>query len=80
MSRRRDRHAKVASWITRYNEVHPHKALGYRSPASSSQIAQVPDRGRSFGGYKGLRFLLVADAQKAPLVLVVCGDPKVEHK
>jgi len=21
-----------SSWITHYNEVHPHKALGYRSP------------------------------------------------
>jgi len=22
----------VAAWIAHYNEVHPHKALGYRSP------------------------------------------------
>jgi hypothetical protein len=23
---------QLSSWITHYNEVHPHKALGYRSP------------------------------------------------
>jgi putative transposase len=23
---------QLPSWITHYNEVHPHKALGYRSP------------------------------------------------
>jgi putative transposase len=23
---------QLSAWITHYNEVHPHKALGYRSP------------------------------------------------
>jgi putative transposase len=23
---------QLPSWINHYNEVHPHKALGYRSP------------------------------------------------
>jgi hypothetical protein len=34
-------------WIAHYNEVHPYKALGYRSRVSSKD----PDRVRSFGGY-----------------------------
>ena len=42
---------QLPSWFAHYNEVHPHKALGYRSPASSSQITNNPDRVRSFGGY-----------------------------
>jgi putative transposase len=24
---------QLPSWIAHYNQVHPHKALGYRSPA-----------------------------------------------
>jgi hypothetical protein len=41
---------QLSSWFAHYNEVHPHKALGYRSPLSSSQLAEIPDRVRSFGG------------------------------
>jgi len=37
---------QLPSWIAHYNEVHPHKALGYRS-----QLTKNPDRARSFGGY-----------------------------
>ena len=37
-------------WIEHYNSLHPHKALGYRPPASSSRIKPNPDRVRSFGG------------------------------
>jgi putative transposase len=47
---------QLPAWITHYNEVHPHKVLGYRSPASSSQLAEIPDRVRSFGGYNTLSF------------------------
>jgi Integrase core domain len=42
---------QLPSWIAHYNEVHPHKALEYRSPVSSSQLTKDPDRVRSFGGY-----------------------------
>src|SRR5215472_14135364 len=42
---------QLPAWIAHYNQVHPHKALGYRSPRSSSQLTQDPDRVRSFGGY-----------------------------
>src|SRR5262249_4377248 len=42
---------QLPAWIAHYNEVHPHKALGYRSPRDSSQLTQDPDRVRSFGGY-----------------------------
>ena len=38
------------SWFDHYNEVHPHKALGYRSPVSSSQLVEIPDHVRSFRG------------------------------
>jgi len=37
-------------WIEHYNSLHPHKALGYRPPASSSRIKPNLDRVRSFGG------------------------------
>ena len=40
---------QLPSWITHYNEVHPHKALGYRSPRESSQLTKDPDRVRSSG-------------------------------
>ena len=33
---------QLPAWITDYNELHPRKALGY--PASSSQLAEIPDR------------------------------------
>jgi hypothetical protein len=41
--------AIIASWITHYNEVHPHKLSDIVRPASSSQLAEIPDRVRSFG-------------------------------
>ena len=31
---------QLPALIAHYNEVHPHKALGYRSPVSSSQLTQ----------------------------------------
>jgi transposase InsO family protein len=40
---------QLPAWIAHYNEVHPHKALGYCSPRGSSQLTQDPDRVRSFG-------------------------------
>jgi putative transposase len=49
---------QLPSWITHYNEVHPHKALGYRSPVSSSQLTKDPDRVRSFGGYTTIQIRL----------------------
>ena len=42
---------QLPAWIAHYNKVHPHKALGYRSPRESSQLTQDPDRVGSFGGY-----------------------------
>jgi hypothetical protein len=42
---------QLSTWINHNNEVHPHKALGYRSPVSSSQLTEARDRVRSFGGY-----------------------------
>jgi putative transposase len=41
---------QLPSWIAHCNEVHPHKALGYRSPVSSLQFTYL-DCVRSFGGY-----------------------------
>src|SRR3954447_22001367 len=41
---------QLPSWLAHYNEVHPHKALGYRSRASSSPPVQPRDPVRSFGG------------------------------
>jgi hypothetical protein len=37
-----------------YNEVHPHKALGYRSPREFIAAPEARDRVRSFGGYNRL--------------------------
>lgn len=42
---------QLSSWITHYNEVHPHKALGYRSPREFIEACGSPDCVRSFGGY-----------------------------
>jgi transposase InsO family protein len=39
---------QLPSWIAHYNEVLPHKALGYRSPR---EFIKDLDRVRSFGGY-----------------------------
>jgi len=39
---------QLSAWINHYNEVHPHKALGYRSPR---EFIAAHDRVRSFGGY-----------------------------
>src|SRR5215203_1057856 len=40
---------QLPGWLAHYNEVHPHRALGYRSPASSS-----PDQPqRACPGIKG---------------------------
>jgi Integrase core domain len=39
---------QLPSWITHYNEMHPHKALGYRSPrefiAARGKSLTVSDR------------------------------------
>ena len=43
---------QLSSWFTHYNEVHPHKGLGY--PVSSSRLAEVPDRVRSLGATTAL--------------------------
>src|SRR6266699_4471466 len=48
---------QLPGWIAHYNEVHPHKALGYRHPVSSSQLAEFRDRVRSFGGYNMFRIV-----------------------
>lgn len=32
---------QAVRWITHHNEVHPHKALRYRSPRESSQLTKV---------------------------------------
>jgi putative transposase len=42
---------QLPSWIAHYNEVHPHKALGYRSPREFIAAHEDPDRVRSFGGF-----------------------------
>ena len=42
---------QLPSWIAHYNEVHPHKALGCRSPSEFIAAHKHPDRVRSFGGY-----------------------------
>ena len=42
---------QLPSWITHYNEVHPDKALDIVRLASSSQLAEIPDRVLLFGGY-----------------------------
>ena len=34
---------QLPGWIAHYNKVHPHKALGYRSPCGASQLAIVRD-------------------------------------
>ena len=64
-TRLRPRHSLMLqppSWITHYNEVHPHKALGYRSPREFIAARGNPcTRVRSFWGYntRGLpRFLI----------------------
>ena len=41
---------QLASWIAHYKEVHPHKALGYRSPHEFIATHDL-ERVRSFGGY-----------------------------
>jgi hypothetical protein len=42
---------QLSSWFAHYNEVHPHTRLsGIVHPVSSSQLAEIPDRVRSFGG------------------------------
>ena len=40
---------QLPSWFNHYNEVHPHSALGYRSPASSS-LAQPKRTCQAFRG------------------------------
>ena len=42
---------QLPAWISHYSEVHPHKALGYRSPREFIAAHESPDRVRSFGGY-----------------------------
>jgi putative transposase len=42
---------QLSAWINHYNEVHPHKALGYRSPREFIAAHGTRDRVRSFGGY-----------------------------
>jgi hypothetical protein len=42
---------QLSSWIAQYNEVHAHKALGYRSPREFIAAHENLDRVRSFGGY-----------------------------
>jgi hypothetical protein len=42
---------QLPSWITHYNEVHPHKALGYLSPREFIVATKDPDHARPFGGY-----------------------------
>ena len=60
--RKRPRYARVnpdaesvirhlPSWITHYNEVHPHTLSVIVHPVSSSQLTKDPDRVRSFEGY-----------------------------
>lgn len=41
---------QLPGWIAHYNEVHPYRALGYRSPRESSELGPSRDRVRSFGG------------------------------
>jgi putative transposase len=38
------------AWINHYNQVHQHKALGYRSPREFIAAHEARDRVRSFGG------------------------------
>jgi putative transposase len=33
---------QLSDWITHYNEVHPHKALGYRSPQEFIAARAIP--------------------------------------
>jgi putative transposase len=33
---------QLSAWITHYNEVHPHKALGYRSPCEFIEARGSP--------------------------------------
>ena len=42
---------QLPSWIAHYNQFHPHKALGYRSPREFIAAHEDPDRVRLFGGY-----------------------------
>lgn len=42
--------AQLPLWFDHYNDLHPHKALGYQSPASSSARNLKPEHIRSFGG------------------------------
>ncbi|WP_197420638.1 integrase core domain-containing protein [Sphingomonas sp. CCH5-D11] len=39
---------QLPTWLTHYNEVHPHKALGYRSPRE--YITQTRKAVRHFRG------------------------------
>ena len=57
---------QLSAWINHYNEVHPHKALGYRLPVSASQLTETRARVRSFGGYnsRGRRRALYWGARK----------------
>jgi Integrase core domain len=42
---------QLPAWIAHYNEVHRTRLSDIIHPVSSSQLAEVPDRVRSFGGY-----------------------------
>jgi hypothetical protein len=42
---------QLPSWITHYNEVHPHKALRYRSPREFIALTKELDHAWSFRGY-----------------------------
>jgi transposase InsO family protein len=56
---------QLSSWITHYNEVHPHKALGYRSPREFIAARGNPDRCPIF---RGLQHIKVLPESRAPLI------------
>src|SRR4030095_985196 len=61
---------QLPAWIAHYNEVHPHKALGYRSPREFIAARARPDRVRSFGGYNTMALGYLADATQVPVPVV----------
>jgi hypothetical protein len=42
---------QLSSWIAHYNEVHRTKLWDIVHPVNSSQLAEIPNRVRPFGGY-----------------------------
>jgi integrase-like protein/transposase IS116/IS110/IS902 family protein len=67
---------KLPSWISHYNEVHPHKALGYRSPREFRSSRKSLTVVRSFGGYN----ILVrpgGGSMEATAIAATVPDPKV---